>query len=324
MAVISLTIIESKEQILAGVPKYVTITTNIPSTIFYTTDGSDPTIDSDIYTTPVLLPINSLVTLKVFATNGIDSSQIITEEFSTNILANTRLSHSATNGQNNANESLYPLGTNTTQLDIQYFNPAESGINVFDPSLPSVSNGFDSEGNPNNFTNENFNSTNYQIIKTERNDQNQRLPVGSLPKVTIQNPPPPPTTTNQFKSKFDPRALVIFQNVGDEDPTSPPQINRQFFSLEDKTKTRDGAYLHTSGLDAPPLYGSLVNSYLNPRTNEMTTYYFDSVANRWLISKAPYSPSQNWDGNMAGFIAGGRTKSINVFKWRPFAQRFNF
>ena len=48
MAVITITINESSDQILAGIPKYITLTTNIPATIFYTLDGTTPTTLSDM------------------------------------------------------------------------------------------------------------------------------------------------------------------------------------------------------------------------------------------------------------------------------------
>lgn len=70
MAVISISITESSEQIVSGIPKFVNISTNIPSTIFYTIDGSTPTLFSNIYTEAIFLPIDKpTATLKVFASN---------------------------------------------------------------------------------------------------------------------------------------------------------------------------------------------------------------------------------------------------------------
>ena len=85
MAVISIIINESDEQIIDGIPRFVSVSTNISSSIFYTLDGSDPTLMSDQYLEPILLSSNaSKVILKVFATNGVDSSPIVEEQYVTN------------------------------------------------------------------------------------------------------------------------------------------------------------------------------------------------------------------------------------------------
>jgi hypothetical protein len=47
--IITITITESSVQLVSGIPKSVTITTNFPSTIFYTLDGSTPSVNSLIY-----------------------------------------------------------------------------------------------------------------------------------------------------------------------------------------------------------------------------------------------------------------------------------
>src|SRR5271170_7586396 len=98
MAVICVTICQSKDQVVSGIPKTVAITTNMPSTIFYTLDDSTPTLFSTMYTGPIFLPYNKfLVTLKVLATNGVSSSPIVEERYQTNIVdSNARLPHAAT------------------------------------------------------------------------------------------------------------------------------------------------------------------------------------------------------------------------------------
>lgn len=49
MSVITITIIESVLQLIPGIPKFVTLETNIASNIFYTLDGTDPTLFSNVY-----------------------------------------------------------------------------------------------------------------------------------------------------------------------------------------------------------------------------------------------------------------------------------
>src|ERR1035437_7026687 len=108
MAVINITLTESEEQIVSGIPRAISISTNIPSTIFYTLDGSVPTLFSDMYIVPITMPTASLsVILNILATNGIDTAPILTETYVTNILNNARLGHSSTDAQ--AGESIPPL-----------------------------------------------------------------------------------------------------------------------------------------------------------------------------------------------------------------------
>lgn len=331
MAVISVTITQSSEEIVSGIPKTVSISTNVPSTIFYTLDGTDPNLFSSIYTGPIFLPIDNLsLTLKVFATNGVDSSPIITETYVTNILNNTRLPHSATTVPAGKNiPDLYPFGTAPSQPEGQYLNPADAGITVDNPALPSEPTGFNGEGQPNAFTNEPYNIENYSIVYSTTNYLNESgKGIGTLPgKVTVPVPSEQPEETSQFTATFDPRAFVIFQDFEKENPEDPPQINRQYFTLQDPNVVRDGNNYFTHGLDAPPINGSFLRSHYNPRDNTMTYYYLDTWANRWIISKTPYKPTGNFDGNLSGIKFSGRGNNRTnglVFEWLPFTRRVLF
>lgn len=326
MAVISVSITVSEDEIVAGIPKTVTITTNIPSSIFYTLDGTDPTLFSNVYIGPIFLPSSSLlITLKVLASNGTDSSPIITEVFETNMLDNTRLPHSATDSVAGSEvQDLYPFGDPPFEPNQNFLSPGEASITVDDPAIASIPGGFDGNGNENNFTDEPFNVENYSIKYSTTNAEGQTgSGIGNLPaNVKIQIPPAPPDETEQFSNLFDPRAFVIFQDFSEENPNDPPQINRQFFSLEDSEKIRDGNNFFNSGLDSPPVTGSFLRSYFNPRDNTITYYYRDNIANKWIISKTPYQPTGGWDGNLSQ-IKFGRD-SNHVYEWLPFARRVLF
>lgn len=330
MAVISITITQSTEQTIADFPKSVSISTNIPATIFYTLDGTDPNLFSTIYTGPIFLPLDQLsLTLKVLATNGTDYSPIISETYVTNILGNTRLPHSATTVPAGENiPGLYPFGTAPSQPQGEYLNPADAGITVDNPALPAEPTGFNGQGQPNAFTNEPYNIENYSIVYSTTNYLNEYgKGIGNLPgKVTVPVPPEQPEETSQFSSTFDPRAFVIFQDFEKENPDDPPVINRQYFTLQDPNNTRDGNSYFTSGLDSPPVNGSFIKSFYNPRDNTMTYYYLDTWSNRWIISKTPYQPTGNFDGNLAGIKFSGRnTKGVGfVFEWLTFTRRVLF
>lgn len=326
MAVINLTITESLEQIVAGIPKTITITSNIPSSIFYTLDGSVPTLFSNIYTGPIFIPYNKLsAILSIFATNGVDSSPIIVETYTTNILTDARLAHSATDVQANTSiPGLYPFGTNPSQPIGNFLNPGDAGFNVNDPALTTIASGFDSDGYENSFTNKPYTSENYNIVYTTRNAIGQPI-VGNLPAtVKIDNEPTIPETTEQFTNLFDPRAFVIFQDFSKEDPNDPIHINRQFFTLENPERARDGNAFYTCGLDAPPVSGSFLRSHYNPRDNTITYYYLDTWTNKWIISKTPYQPTGSFNGNLSGAAFARNGGAGVIFEWLPFARRVLF
>jgi len=326
MAVISVTIIQSHIQIVSGIPKTVSITTNIPSTIFYTLDGTIPTLNSMMYTGTIFLPFDQLqVVLSVLATNGTISSPIVVETYQTNIVSgNVRLPHASTTARPGSNiPNTYPFGNPPYQPDQKFLNPAKSGVTVYNPDLPATPTEFDANGNPAGFTNEPYNSLNYQIIYNDKNAEGEQgHGIGNLVPVTVLTPPAPPEESNQFTSTFDPKALVIFQDFRSEDPSDPPQINRQYFTLEDPERARDGTFFFNTGVDATaPPSGAFIRAHYNPREGTITHYYRDSWTNRWIISTSAYVPSGNFDGNMAAMATnwGGR-----IFEWIPHARRILF
>lgn len=342
MAVISVTITQSSEQVVSGIPKTVSISTNIPATIFYTLDGTDPTLFSTIYTGPIHLPFDQfLITLKVLATNGVDSSPIVVEQYMTNIVdGGARLPHAPTTAQaGSVIPDSYPFGTPPFQPQQGYLNPADAGAyTVNNAALPSTPTGYDGQGNPTGFTNQPYDITNYQIVYTDKDAEGQQGPnIGNLPGKTSlpypsdiqpdtgQTSGQGPEQTNQFTNLFDPRAMVIFQDFTQEDPNDPPQINRQFFTLENPERARDGTFYFNTGQDASaPPSGAFVRAHYNPRTNTITHYYRDSWSNKWIISTAPYQPTGTFDGNMAQSVMGLKSGAGVVFEWLPFTRRVLF
>lgn len=354
MVVISVTITQSAEQVVSGIPRTVSITTNIPSTIFYTLDGSVPTLFSTMYTGPIFLPFDQLlVTLSILATNGADSSPIVVEQFVTDIVhSNARLPHAGTDAAaGSVIPDDYPFGTPPYEPKQHYTNPADAGAYggaVYDPSNPNaIPSAYDGQGNPTAYTNKPYNVKHYQIEYTNRDAEgNQGVgiigngqiggPLGNIPGTvtlpypsdiqpnTAQTGNAGPEETQQFTTMFDPRAMVIFQDFSQEDPTDPPQINRQYFSMEDPERARDGTFYFNTGQDASaPVSGSFVRAHYNPRTNMITHYYRDSWSNKWLISTSPYQPNVNYDGSLAQQFIGSAGAG-KIFEWLPFTRRVLF
>lgn len=328
MAVISVTITQSGTELISGIPRLISIETNIPATIFYTLDGKDPTYYSNIYTSTIAMPTNiDPLILKILATNGVDSSPIIEEIYSSNMLDNTRLPRAATTAsENSLIPNNYPFGTPPIQPSGEYLNPGDAGQTVDDPSLPQISNGYNQDRQPDGYSNDPYNLEYYKILYTTTNANGEfGRGIGTLPaNVIVQQPSVPPQESKEYTNLFDPRALVIFQDVSKENPNDPPQINRQFFSMQ-KITDLDGSYFYNDGPDTASPTASFIKSHFNPRDNTITYYYRDSTSNRWLISKAPYNPKSGSGYLCNTFSSASRGASMRfVYPWRLWAHRTLF
>jgi Chitobiase/beta-hexosaminidase C-terminal domain len=333
MTVISISIIESTEQIVSGIPRSVSISANLPSTIFYTLDGTDPTLFSTIYTSAIQLPTdNPVLVLKVFATDGTNSSAIITNTYETDVLnKNVRFPHSGTDAQPNsiqAVQNLAPFGSSSLNPTQHFLGPAAAGLTVNDPSLPQVSTGFDGNGNETGFTNgqpTNIPTPGFPFLYSETNAEGQRgFGIGTLPPNKVIFETPPPEQSEIGSPMFDPRALVIIQDLtSPPDPTVPPHINRMFFTLEDVEHTREGNQFFNSGLDAPPVSGGFLRQHYNPTNNTMTYYYFDSTQNRWIQSTVPFTPkSDQYNYASKTVLRRGGMGAARVFEWKAFKASY--
>jgi Chitobiase/beta-hexosaminidase C-terminal domain len=330
MVVISVTVTASEEEVVAGIPRTVSIATNVPASIFYTLDGSVPTLFSTMYTGPIFLSTFKLnVTLNILATNGVESSPIVTECYVTNqvIGTNARLPHSTTTQPVRLSlPNPYPFGANPLGPEGEYLSPADSGITVDNPALPAQPTGFNGFGKPVGFTNQPYNLQNYSIEYSTTNAEGEMGPgIGNLPaKVTVERETPPPEVTNENSNLFDPRAFVIYQDSTTENPDDPAQINRISWSLENPERARDGNYFYNTGLDAPPVSGTFLRPQYNPRTNMLTYYYLDTWTNKWIISTTPYVQTGPYTGNLSGIINQRSAGSKYVFQWLPFTRRVLF
>lgn len=323
MSIISLTITESTEQIVSGKPKYIIIESNLPSNIYYTLDGSDPNTMSDIYIDKLYLPYeDNTLTVKIFATNGTESSPIIEKKYFHVFPDNMRRSKAITYSNSNSKSvNKFPFGTGEFYPNSQFLDLSNNGQVVYDPTLEVIANAFNANQLPDGYTNKPYNLENYKIKYSTTNSQGISSPgVGTLPaEVLYKLQQGDPEESYADSALFDPKAFVVFVDVDKLNPEDPPIIGNQFFSLE-RQNTLDGSKLYATGLDAPPVHGSWIRSYHDPRTNIMTSYYRDSVANKWMIIKAPYTPKNVID-SLAGYTLGGANDGRHVYRWIPYMRR---
>lgn len=324
--VITIIITESDDELVYGVPKYLTLDTNIPSTIYYTLDGSVPTDISLIYLGDELyLPTNTpTITIKLFATDGTDTSAVVTRTYYPDITS-IRQSH----------DMVTDLGASTDPPNFPYGDPAPEVPGVYltvggdivdspDKSNYPSGHGWDGSGTGTGvgFTDQPLES--YDIVFSEANDIGERgHGIGTVPAtVTATKPAEIPISSNMNDRLFNPRALVIYQD-NTKEPFDPNlcQVNRQYFSLENPQTAKDGAAFDTLGYEGLTATGSFVNSFFNPRDNTITYYYFDSKSLRWIISKESYQPTSS-SGKLYNLIFSSRARgSQYVYKWIPFVGR---
>lgn len=326
MTVISITITESTIQLVAGIPRTITLETNIPATIFYTVDGTTPDTTSSVYVGAITLPTDlPSVVFQAFATNGTDTSSIVEEIYA----PSTYLAHHPRDRVLNQDATLagsdkYPFGDNGNFVQPIYGR--SGGITIDDPAIENIPDGYDGSGTLTftNGTDEPLSA--YDIIYSTAKLSGQMGPnIGTLPKVTIFVPKPKhPSTSSQANDKlFNPRAMVIYQD-GTVPPADPniSRVNRALFSLQDVERARSGASMMNTALDNSMITGSFLKSYYNPSDNTITYYYRDSDTNQWIISKEPYVPRSSDNGALYKMVFSSRDgASDKVFSWLPFQHR---
>lgn len=321
MAIITITLTEYGLKKVANIPQYVTLESNIPCTIFYTLDESEPTTFSDIYIDKIDFPTNvNSVTLRIFATNGIDSSEILDYFFAPDWI-NNRVPHAKViQDGNGATDCAIGGGTLDNGL---YTQPAGITVNAF--GVPGIPDGYDYLQQPALETDKPYNLENYEIEYSETNNIGQYGDgIGTLPaKVVLIVPDPINKSSNANSKLFNPKSMVIIQD-GREPPQDPniSTLNKQFFSTENIERVRDGSKISNRAFaDGSINTGSLIRPLYNPRENTYTFYYRDAETNRWIISIEPM-PKPNNNAAMQQMVYSNTSLAEKkIFRWIPFKSK---
>jgi hypothetical protein len=308
---ITVTLTPSEEQIYAGIPKEVLAETDIPALVFYTLDNSTPTSDSEIYLDRIIMPTDQgNVTLKVWATNGIDSSEVITETYKTDIVPGRQPRDMIKGSVKHcsADKSNFPYGDqNYTAMPYVFANTG--GMTVDDPDKPNYFDGY------------NGTSTGTWANGTDQPPENYPI-IGVLPKVNMpKNYRPDSSSLN--KTFFNPRAMVLYQD--NTQPVVHEDLNTfrsQHFSLPIQNKTLLNTEFTSLAQDSGAMSGNMLRSQYNPRDNTYTDYLFDSRSLRWIIIKEPAPKKPNPVANLSNAVFDVRERGVGkVFHFRPFGRR---
>jgi hypothetical protein len=312
---ITLTITESDIEKIAGIPSYLIVESNVPCNIFYTLDGTEPTVDSSIYIDQIKLPtVYSKVTVKIFATNGLESTTVYTSEYGTSFVgldpgSSTILNYS----EQRAGKNYAPFGDMLQEIP-PIFGPA-AGLIIDDASIPNALDGYDAYGNQVGSIDEGLSGLLFTYSETDVKG-NVGRGIGTLPQSTILERQEDPQYSSVNDKFFNPKAQVIFQSYEDTENQDITPLNRQSFSFANQERLNGGAnhYVESGTLQA---HGQALRQHFNPKDSTITYYYFDSVALKWLISKEKYIPKIS--NNYAETIPVSRANGAGlVFKWFPF------
>lgn len=276
---------------ISGIPRQVELITNVPSIIFYTLDGTEPTYASPVYLGAIDLPTDVSVRLRVLAVSGSDTGTLDTT-FST------------------TSQLTYPIRS-------EYSGSLGIAVDAYGVT-PVLTDGYTVDANNN------------VIVPTRRSDYeldeleikySRTGPDGYGPGTIITMGTPSasywqddavdpdassPNDTNVF---FNPRSLYIVIDGRDGyDDESVYPINRPHGSTRDPVKYLQGKDFFTP---SPYISGGIVRSCYNINTGVAVAYYYDFNELRWIKS------IQNFDTSKVPSNLGSRTQTGPplVIKW---------
>jgi hypothetical protein len=260
MSTIILTMTESENQLISGLPEYVEFETSEPATVFYTFDGSEPDEDSDMAAGRVYLPtLLGSFTLKAFATNTISSSVTLEEDYF------------------------------VTQDDLRSSRRVdEEGITVLPSGEdPIDSLAVDADGND---AQETVVERDDLDIKTSRTNRiGEKLESGSSKDFINFVEDEITSITEEFVSSpnddnydFNPNAKVIIINGYTQEDTESQAV--QVINRPHGTMTVTSPFYNEHLQQEPIVTGNFVRSMYNPNTRKIVFYYAESRENRWIKS----------------------------------------
>lgn len=316
MGVITISATASDRQLVSGIPQFVALATNIPAIIFYTLDGTLPNQSSNVYTDEIEMPRNSsLVRLRAFATNGIDTSGSLDVTYSTDIIQNQRRPQAKVTFLEDITYTNCAIGSGSGGVKVAYRQPHMGTIHTAGTPKHYL-DGYDADGNfPKSTYDHEINF--FTERHPESNWKGEPRQIGTVPKAQIIYVPPPPEETKLGSKNFNPRAMVLFADSRDE--TDQVFLFRPYFYDIHPEKSRVSAFYETSLTDGHKLIsGNFVNKRFNQKDNTWTYYYRDSLTNRWIISVEP-AISQVRNDSSSNYLFNVSTARQNgagyVFRW---------
>jgi hypothetical protein len=282
--VILLSIEESQNQIIGGFPEFVILTSNVPSTIFYTLDGTEPTEDSEIFVDKLVIPTTGItITLKAVAISGMISSSTLEETYFTDHSELGKVRHTG-----------------------------KEGINILPPGVSPVDHlSLDADGDWAQSTTIPFQDL--DVVASTTNDKGEDIPGDTtidfinfaIEVPLVPNKPAISSPNNNIN--FDPTASYIII-----DGTTPEAIENQTVRIINRPHgTMDLlSRMHNQNMSEYQITSSnFVRSMIDPKSGKITFYYRDSRENRWIKS------TQKVEGKGLNLTPKSSGTSSFVFRW---------
>ena len=271
MAVITITATGLGPELVAGIPQLVELGTNLPATIYFTLDGSEPTVASPVYLRTIQLPTLERIRLRALAVSGPDYGTLdVVFSVLPGIVHPTRRFDGYGGGiivdaygvpevvvDGYGPDVQHPVSDNEYPVDVPVRG---SDIPLVDLDTKYSRTGFDGEG------------SGTLIAIGFPQDLGQR-------KSSIDARASSPNHDNVY---FNPRSqfIVIDGRDGYQDQ-SVFIINRPMGGTMDDTKFLGGKLLYET---SPYISGSLVRQFYNYEKGIGVFYYFDGNECRWIKS----------------------------------------
>lgn len=258
---IILEVTESEEEIIFGIPYYLTITSSSPSNIYYTLDGTDPNENSFLVDGDVYLPTNiSTFTFKCKAITANDSSEIFEDTYSAANadVQNTRKGNEA---------GVVVMTQNSTVLE----------------SLSVDSNGNPAQESSISFTKLELKASKDRPFFRKLKDTETTLEFINFAKTNVKVDALFSVDTPNNNVEFNPLAKVIHING-----TTPEDILNQEVNIINRTygnlNPASKYYVENESNFRSIITGNLCRYVYDSNTGKIVFYYYDSRESRWVIS----------------------------------------
>ena len=271
MEIITLSFNKLGVPLLDGIPEFVEITTNLPAMIFFTLDGTLPTLFSNQYVDPVKIPTDS---------GSVDLSAIAyTLDGYGNLVPSSVLSETYS-----TDNSI--VGERIRRLDF-------AGVVYIYPGGLDIPFWYDSTGEPSVFVDVAPDELRRAMTPSERDIDGSYLtnvPGGVVRVVpsdetpSTRDDPFVPYSTPSDDPLFDPNALLIVIDGRESRDLGTVQVlNGPYMSLRDPKSNFNGLdYVSTEGSNY--ISGSLTKAHYDRKKGIIVFYYFDSNTTRWIKS----------------------------------------
>lgn len=295
MPVVILTFTPSDEQLISGIPRFVDISTNQAATIYYTTDGTLPTLLSSVYTDTLSLPTNvgtvilSAVAYYLDEFSVLVPSAVLTETYLIDQTDLTRTRYVFFEGIVYS----YPGGRDIP-FYYDYAGDVSFSLDVDAADLLSIQSDQDTTGAP------------VELINAI-----SLIPPNETASLIDNDAPMYATPNGAITFNPDARVITIDGRSTAESQTIT-LINGPHMSLR-KSLNMSGGVDFYERLGTNYISGSATKYFINRNSGTIVFYYVDTNSGRWIRSIQPLAP-------MPAEI-GAPLRVPIVFKWINFGRQ---